>query len=192
MLVDFQNAFVRIVTDARSRQRFFRDPDELLADFSLGEQERAALRALPRDAIERYAHSLVAKRWDQVQRIVPLTLRVCPHLGVEYRAWALEHPARVSEMRLSPGAAEALRAHDALRSVLDDESQASYAADLWSFEVLRAAARGDGQARTLASRFPIVEIAREIESGLLPIDPAPDATEVVFDGPRVRWRRRCS
>jgi hypothetical protein len=192
MLDDFQNAFVRLVADARVRRTFYRDPHRVLDQFRLGTAERAALFALPHAALERYAQSLAAKRWGQVARVVPLTLRVSPRLGSHYRAWALEHPATATESHLPPGVEEGLRAHDHLRQVLSDEREASYAPDLCSFEILRAATRGDGAARTFVSGFDVVEIAREVERGLLPIEPERRDLEVLLERARVRWRPRCS
>ena len=183
MLAGFQDAFVALAADADLRHRFRTDAKAALADFELTPREHAALVAIPLPALERYARSLVAKRWSEVSRVTPLTLRVAPGLGATYRAWAAITPARAIDTLLSPGVAEALRAHDAIRAALAHPAEASYAADLWSFEVLRAASRGDGEIRTFASRFAIQAIAAEVERGLLPIDPDLQPTTVRFVRP---------
>lgn len=189
MLGAFQQAFVALAADARARRRFALDPGVALSSYDLSAAERAALTALPVEQIERFARSLVAKRWSELARVVPLTLRVSPRLAERYRAWALEHPARAVEHVLAPGVAEALRALSALRTGLAaDEAEASYASELLAFEVLRAAAHGDGVERELRCRFAIAEIAAEVERGLLPIDPEGQQTKVRFERGRVRWR----
>jgi hypothetical protein len=189
MLGAFQQAFVALAADARVRRGFARDPAALLATYDLSPAEQAALSALPLAQLERFARSLVAKRWSELARVVPLTLRVSPRLGERYRAWALEHPARAVDHVLAPGVAEGLRALTPLRTSLTaDEAEASYASELLAFEVLRAAAHGDGTERELRCRFAIADIAAEVERGLLPVDPAQLATKVRFERDRVRWR----
>jgi len=100
VLAAFQDAFVALVTEPTC------DP----ARFDLEAHELAALRAIPAAELERYARSLIEKRWGELQRVVALTARVAPSLGDRYRAWARVNPAPVREDVLSPGAAEALRA----------------------------------------------------------------------------------
>ena len=115
MLVGFQDAFVALAADLALRRRFAADPDGALAGHDLDARERAALRAIPREALERFARALVAKRWHELARVVPLTLRVAPALAAHHRAWALVNPARAGEAILPPGVAEALRAEAARR-----------------------------------------------------------------------------
>jgi len=175
-----QDAFVALATDAKLRRLFGQDRDAALAGFDLGVNERAALRALPFEPLDRYARSLVEKRWGELVRVVPLTARVAPSLDAKYRAWALEHPAHVRDGVLPPGIAEAQRALIAMRTALSDEAEAIYAADLYSFETLGAASRSDGIERTLRSAFAIQDIAAEIARGLVPIDPDRAPTQIVF------------
>lgn len=189
MLGAFQQAFVALAADARMRRGFARDPRAALATYDLSADEHAALSALPLEQLERFAHALLAKRWSELARVVPLTLRVSPRLSERYRAWALDHPARAVDHVLSPGVAEGLRALAPLRaSLAADEREAGYASELLAFEVLRSAAQGDGVERELRSRFAIAQIAAEVEQGLLPIDPEGEPTKVRFERDRVRWR----
>jgi hypothetical protein len=180
VVVGLQNAFVALATNATLRRLFGQDRDAALAGFDLEVNERVALRALPLEPLERYARSLVEKRWGELARVVPLTLRVAPSLRDKYRAWALEHPAYVRDSVLSPGAAEAQRALIAMRAALTDEAEAVYAADLYAFEVLGAASRCDGIARGMRSAFAIQDIAADIARGLVPIDPERSPTEIAF------------
>ncbi|MCE9578789.1 MAG: hypothetical protein K8W52_37035 [Deltaproteobacteria bacterium] len=164
----FQDAFVAIVADAALRRRFRVEPDAVLDGFALDADARAALRGIPLDELERFARSLVAKRWHEVARIVPLTARVAPSLGERYRAWVAEHPAPVSLALLSPGAAEARRALPALHAALAaDDAEARYAADLLAYEVIRATG---GELR---ARYDLDAIAHEVARGLLSVDPEP-------------------
>jgi hypothetical protein len=185
-----QDALAALATDARVRERFARDPASTLSALGdLAPRERAALLALPPVAIDRYARSLVAKRWHEVARVMPLTLRIAPNVEARYRAWVAVNPARAIDTVLSPGAAEAFRALVPLRAaLLDDDGAATYAADLLAFEVLGACARGDGEVRTLRSRFAVHAIARDLRRGLIPIDPTPVTTDYRFDRAGVKWR----
>lgn len=188
VLTGFQDAFVALAADARLRRRFAADRDAALADFALSARERAALVALPVDELERYARALVAKRWGEVARALPLTLRVAPSVGDHCRRWLADHPAPARDSVLPPGVAEAMRALGALRARLGDDREASYAADLLAFETLRAAARADGEPRTMRSRFAIHALADQVARKLLPIDPELAPTEVRFERDGVRWR----
>ena len=154
--VGFQDAFVALVADGALRRRYAADPDAALDAYRLDGRARAALRAIPVETLDKLARSLVAKRWHELARVVPLTRRVSPRLRAHHRAWALEHPARARDTTLPPGVAEALRAETALRDALAaDEGEAPYAADLWMLEVRRAAARVGEPVPELASRFSI-------------------------------------
>lgn len=189
MLAAFQQAFVALVADAHVRRTFARDARAALAAYALSPEEQAALAALSLPELERFALSLVAKRWSELARTLPLTLRVAPRLSERYRAWALEHPARALDHVLTPGVAEGLRALAPLgASLAADEREAPYASELLAFEVLRAAAHGDGAVRELRAQFAIAEIAAEVARGLLPIDPEPHPTLLRFERERVLWR----
>jgi hypothetical protein len=188
MLADFQEALVALATDRGLRERYRERGQEAFDGLSLDAAELRALHAIPVHALERYARSLVAKRWDEVARTVPLTRRLVPELGDRYRAWAASHPMTAADGVLTPGAAEALRALDAMRDALSSPRHAVYAADLYAFEVLGACSRADGRARTMSSRWHMGEIAAELRRGLLPIDPSERATELRFEGSGVRWR----
>jgi hypothetical protein len=190
MLRDFQNALVALAADERLRARFGTDGIAALRGFSLGERERAALSGIPFEALDRYARSLVSKRWDEVARVVPLARKIAPSLERRYRAWVAVSPAHALETVLAPGPAEALRALSALRTALaNDEGEAPYAGDVLAYEVLAACARGDGQVRVLVSRFALGDIVQDLRRGLLPVDPEPIRHELRFTREEVRWRR---
>ena len=48
--------------------------------------------------------------------------------------------------------------------------------------------RGDGTPRGLRCRFRIDLLAADIRRGLLPVDPAPEPTDLRFTAAGVQWR----
>lgn len=190
MLAEFQNALVALAVDRRLRRAFVIDATAALAQFELDERERATLRQLPSAELERYAQGLLAKRWSDVAQVVPLTLRIAPKVAQYYRAWLADHPAPASVTWLPAGLAEALRSEAAVRQRLVGDDEPGYAADLWSFEIRRAATRRDGELRTLTCRYSITTIAHDIVGGLLPIDPPRQTTALRFTATEVTWRHR--
>jgi hypothetical protein len=154
---------------------------------ALDAAERQALHtAAP--ALDRYARSLIAKRWQEVAAVVPLTLRIAPGLESFYCAWVATRPPIAADTILPPGAAEGLRALGPLREKLSSDRQAEYAADLLAFEVLGACSRTDGVERWLSSRWPLGELAAHIRAFLFPVDPEERPVHFRFDRTGVRWR----
>jgi hypothetical protein len=188
MLAHFQEALVALATDPTRRERFHARGGGAFEDLSLDAAELRALASIPPPAWDRYARSLVAKRWEEVAGTVVLTRRIVPDLAGIYRAWAVAHPMTAADGVLTPGAAEARRALHALREALSSPRYAEYAKDLLAFEVLAACSREDGARRTLSSRWHVGEIAADLEMGLMPIDPVERTTVFRFEGASVRWR----
>lgn len=189
MLEHFQNALMRLLLDRAFRQQFTLAPTAALASFALSPEERATLCALTPPALEACAQALLHKRWSQVQPVMPMTCRVCPSLRERYWHWLATHPAPVTETRLTPGAAEALRALPALHAVLvADQAEAVYAADLLAFEILQRCTRQDGQPRWLRSRFAVHLLVQEVTSGLLPFDPDPRSFHYRFNQRGTQWQ----
>ncbi len=188
-----QEALALLVTHRPSRELFFARAEEALTSIALSSKELEALAGISREHLERYAHSLASKRWDEVARVIPLSVRVAPSLPRRYRAWLLDHPAAISETQwlLSPGAAEALRVVDPLRrEVHADSSEARYLADLLVFETFQAASRGDGRTRRFSSRTAIHEVAREIEEGRIPIDVDAAPHDYELSREVTRWKKQ--
>jgi hypothetical protein len=183
-----QEVLVAVATRRDVRRRFAHDRAALLADFALTDRERAALLALPLDAIDRYAAGLERKRWSEVARIVPRTLRIVPSLPAIYCRWIGAHPVPAEVSVLSPGASEACRWLAALRDVLGGDGHADYAADLATYEILAAASREDGRERAFASAFGVHQLVRELDADRVPIDPDPAPHAYRFDRTRVYWR----
>ncbi len=186
----FQRAYVALLTRAQLRADFLEDA-QALADFDLSERELAALGGIGAEALERFARSLVAKRWRALQGCVPLTLRICPSLPTLHRQWAEGSPDPGHEAQFSPGTHEGHRALEALRRALHTEELAPpYAADLFTFEVLQAGARRDGRPRTFAARYRVHEIAEAVRAGTPPIDPDVQALRYRISASKTEWKRR--
>src|SRR5438445_625149 len=186
----FQEALVRLAADAGLRARFSSNATDALAGFALEPREREALLAISARDLERYARSLLFKRWSDVAHVFPLSTKISPSLGKRYRAWLAKDPAIASDTVLSPGAAEALRALPALRRALaEDRGEAIYAPEVLAYEALSHASRIDREPRFLTSRFAVHELVAELRRGVIPIDPEPSPTELRFDGDGVRWRK---
>ena len=190
MLGMFEEALVALATDPARRARLRREGEASLDGFALDATERRALAAIPVEALERYAQSLVAKKWHEVSRTASLTSRIVPDLARIYRSWAEGHPAVAEDTVLFPGSAEALRVLSALRLKLSAPRYPDYAADLLAFEVLSACSRADKAERFLTSNWQLSDIAADIAKGLLPADPPERPTLFRFDGTGVRWRSR--
>ncbi|MBM3224128.1 MAG: hypothetical protein FJZ47_10030 [Candidatus Tectomicrobia bacterium] len=189
MLATWQNVLIRLVLDRSFRQQFSADPTQTLAPFALTPAGQQALLAIPYQDVERFAVSLMQKRWEQVQQVIPLSRRVCPSLQSRYCTWLGTHPAQVSHTVLDPGTAEAWRALPFLYAAVQaDTAEAPYAADLLAFEVLRACARQDGQPRVLRSTFALHLLAQEIARGLLPTEPEHLPSVYRFDQRGIQWK----
>ena len=182
----FQTALVDLVTRDAARTAFIADPQAFAIHLPI--RARDALVGLDPAALTRYAESLKSKRWRSLAAVVPLTGRVCPSLGGRYRRWLGAHPSPGDQVGLSPGESEGLRCLPALRRQLRaDEGEAEWAGDLLAFEIQRACAHRDGQARTLRTTFAVHAIVEALNAGALPDpDPAPHLYRI--ERHRVRWR----
>jgi hypothetical protein len=161
MLEDFQNALIRLCADKRITDRFLVAPDTVLSEYCLTTKECEALLEIPREQLVRFASSLLAKRTAEFSRVVPVTKKVVPSIAAKYREWLSRNPAIATDTVLTPGQSEALRALSSLRcAVTEDESQASYAADLLTFEILSGCSATDQQIREMKSRFRRADFCR--------------------------------
>ncbi|HLK92242.1 MAG TPA: hypothetical protein VKZ18_20275 [Polyangia bacterium] len=148
------------------------------------------LEGLARQDVARYARGLRAKRWGEVARALPLSVRAVAGLEARYLAWLAAHPAPACDGVLPPGLAEALRALSDLAGALAaDPGEAAWAGELYAFEVLRGCARADGARRQLRAGHAVHDIARELGAGLVPIDPPAAPHLYLFEEDRTRIRR---
>jgi hypothetical protein len=155
-------ALARLATDARAR----RDP-AWLAALPLENEDRATLEAIPTDALERYAESLLDKRVSELVDAIPHAARAFPPLLAHYRSWLADNPAPPSEDVLTPGLREALRALPVLAALVEPD----WLSDALKFEVLSGCSRRDGLQRTLRSRWALAPLLAELRDGEIPLDP---------------------
>ncbi len=189
MLAAFQDLLGLLATDAGTRARFADDREGFLRAFPSDEGDRRLLRAIALHDLARFADGLIAKRWQEVRRVVPLSLVVAPRLAVAYRTWLAEHPAPAQDTVLPPGPAEALRALPTLAGATLHPALAAYAPDLLSFEVLSACSLIDGAGRRLRAGFAVHDIVADLRRGVLPMDPPPVPHEYRFERGGAQHRR---
>jgi len=183
-----QNALVRLCTEADRLQRFEQAPDQALEDLDLDARERSALAQIPHEALERYARSLVDKRYAELERAVPLTAKISPRLRRHHRRILDRGALRAADTILSPGSFQALTLLTELREALTlDESAPDYAADLFTFETLRACSAEDGTPRQAKLRFAMHTLVADMKEGLLTVDPPLEPTRYRFSQKRIEW-----
>lgn len=189
VLAQLQDALATIVTDGEVGEMYRRSPDEAIGARAI-HGARDTLGRLGPGEVLRYARGLRRKRWDDVAATVPLSARVIGGLEGRYDAWLQDHPPEARDTVMPPGAAEALRAlSDLADDVRQDPGEAPWAAELLVFEVLGACSRADGISRGLQARYAIHQIAEELRSGLVPIDPPQEAHAYAFGARGVRTKR---
>ena len=74
-LADRQRILARLATDAPLRDQLAADPGALATTLGLDPDDAAWLAALPRESLDGFAGSLVAKRRGEVGKLLPLTAR---------------------------------------------------------------------------------------------------------------------
>jgi hypothetical protein len=176
MQVALHDVLVHLAADRRRRDRFFADPSGACAEWGVPAEAAAALQAIPRDRLERYAESLLAKRAAELATALPVTVRVFPPVLDLYRRWLARNPAPVADDVLTPGLREALRALPHLVPDLEPE----WVAELAPYEALSRASARDGRRRTFTSRWPVHRLLREVAAGDIPVDPDPEPQRYVF------------
>jgi hypothetical protein len=185
----FHDALVALACDTTLRESFERQGPRLLDRFGLDARAERALLAIPLAALSRYGESLLAKRKDEFARVIPITRMVCPSVVSRYASWLSRHPAEPIDSVLGPGEREALRALEFLRGeIARAPEEAPYAADVLTHEVLRVCSLRDGRRRLLRTRFALPAILADLNAGLVPTDPDEQPHELIYDGPRVRFR----
>lgn len=80
-----QRGLALLLTDADMRERFAADPRGVEQTLNLSAEEMAQ-RALPAGAeVERFACSLRAKRWNEIQKLLPISTQGAQSVGVPLR-----------------------------------------------------------------------------------------------------------
>ncbi|HEY5893249.1 MAG TPA: hypothetical protein VIT91_08470 [Chthoniobacterales bacterium] len=75
-LTEIQTALARLYTDTEARSEFFADRSAFAVRFGLSQEETEALADSAGVEIERFAGSLLRKRFNEATRSVPLARRV--------------------------------------------------------------------------------------------------------------------
>lgn len=70
-LAEFQHLLARLYTDRDLRQRFHADPRAVAGEFGLDETDVARLRDLSSRQVSQFADSLLAKRCNEVEKLLP-------------------------------------------------------------------------------------------------------------------------
>lgn len=141
----------------------------MLGDLALDERTVAVLLGIDAAALERFAGSLLERRWQNVSRTVPATAAVWPELRDRCRlvSTAAEDDAS-GQGRRSPG----LRALLQIRAPIEAELRRNevtppWLRDLFAFEIEHALAREEGLARELECDWPAHQIAERCVRGEL-------------------------
>ena len=84
-LSEMQRELALLLTDADMRERFAADPQGVEQSLNLSMEARAQ-RVLPSDAeVERFARSLCAKRWNEIQKLLPVSTQGAQSVGFPLR-----------------------------------------------------------------------------------------------------------
>ncbi len=90
-----QRLLALLYTSASARVEYARQPQEFCKRFHLSPQACAAMAAIPNSSIENYARSLIAKRLNEVTKLLPMTAQ---SMGEAFReafyAYSKEVPTR--------------------------------------------------------------------------------------------------
>lgn len=184
----FQDVLMTLAVSGAVRLEYREDPVGVVQRLGCDASEAALFLKLPWTALERYAQGLLSKRWLEVRRTMPFSVRVFPEIEAVYKGWLQHNPAPSVRSALPPGPLEALRALRSLCSALADNPICpGYLLDLLRFEVLGRCSRYDAEPRTLRSRYAVHEIVATLKEGVLPFDPVPVPTSYRFDR-HIQWR----
>lgn len=149
-LIEMHSALARLYTDETFLQGFCAGPDEALARYDLTPREAAALAAIDREAVKKYAASLRSKtrgRFEHAYRLL-LTLDAAVFHKYYLRFYELR-PIRPYETFHGP-IVELGRFFE--RSFAENPEAPSYAADLARYQRLFYQARFDPQGSAVRAR----------------------------------------
>ncbi len=89
-LEEVQRGLATLLTDDALRQRFTADPHSAAQSLNLMPDDAAQLASLACSDVERFARSLRAKRWNEIQKLLPLSCRAAQGLGIGLRGHFLQ------------------------------------------------------------------------------------------------------
>ncbi len=189
MQEDFQSAFAAIVCNRDTRQLFHDNPSEALRAFELSPKEERVLGTIPNTQWDRYAHSLVQKKWRELATVIPCSHRLSPGLAQLCKRWIECNPSGNEDSVLAPGQRQALRALPHIHTALSRECESQYAPDLFAFEVLSSCSEVDNIPRFLRTHCEIHTIALQIRDNELSVDTPNAPTQYRFCAKGFQWKR---
>ncbi len=84
-LRDVQHGLARLLTDDGLRERFAVDPQGVAQTLNLDAADAAQLSLLASAEVERFARSLRAKRWNEIQKLLPVSTQAAQNFGFPLR-----------------------------------------------------------------------------------------------------------
>lgn len=75
-LADVQRVLARLYTETTLRERYFADPSAVGGECGLSESEIQSLSMLSAEQVNAFAESLHHKRWGEVRKLLPLSVRI--------------------------------------------------------------------------------------------------------------------
>ena len=84
-LEEAQRGLAILLTNDALREQFAADPQSAARTLNLTPQDAAQLAAMAQNQVERFARSLRAKRWNEIQKLLPLSCRAAQSAGMGLR-----------------------------------------------------------------------------------------------------------
>lgn len=84
-LRDVQHGLARLLTDDGLRERFGVDPQGVAQTLNLDAADAVQLSLLASAEVERFARSLRAKRWNEIQKLLPVSTQAAQNVGFPLR-----------------------------------------------------------------------------------------------------------
>lgn len=75
-LISFQTILAKLCIDLSFQKLFFIDPNIVLSEFELTENEKGALKQINKKQLELYLQSLVSKRFYRVEHVFKFTIKL--------------------------------------------------------------------------------------------------------------------
>lgn len=84
-LEEVQRGLVILLTNDALREQFAADPQSAARTLNLTPEDAAHLAAMAQNEVERFARSLCAKRWNEIQKLLPLSCQAAQSAEVGLR-----------------------------------------------------------------------------------------------------------
>ena len=84
-LEEVQRGLASLLTNERLREQFAADPRSVARTLNLSAEDAVELEALASGEVERFARSLCAKRWNEIQKLLPVSTQSAQMAGFGLR-----------------------------------------------------------------------------------------------------------